>query len=84
MSALPYISRLFKEECGVGFAEYLNQIRVERAKLLIENGEMKLKDIVSRVGFNNYNYFFRVFKEIAGMTPLEYEQRAKSYSGVIK
>lgn len=77
-----YISRLFKEECGVGFAEYLNQIRVERAKLLIENGEMKLKDIVSRVGFNNYNYFFRVFKEIAGMTPLEYEQRAKSYSGL--
>lgn len=77
-----YVSRLFKEECGVGFAEYLNQVRVERAKLLIENGEMKLKDIVSRVGFNNYNYFFRVFKELAGMTPLEYEQRAKSYSGV--
>jgi Response regulator containing CheY-like receiver domain and AraC-type DNA-binding domain len=77
-----YISRLFKEECGVGFAEYLNQVRVERAKLLIENGEMKLKDIVSRVGFNNYNYFFRVFKELVGMTPLEYEQRAKSYSGV--
>lgn len=77
-----YFSRLFKEECGIGFAEYMNHIRVEYAKLLIESGELKLKEIVSRVGFNNYNYFFRVFKEIAGMTPLEYEQRSKTYSRV--
>lgn len=77
-----YISRLIKEECGIGFTEYLNQIRVDQAKLLIVNGDMKLKDIVRQVGFNNYNYFFRVFKDLTGMTPLEFEQQAKSYSGV--
>lgn len=68
-----YLSRLFKEECRMGFAEYLNHVRVENAKLHIENGELKLKEIVSQVGFNNYNYFFKVFKEVSGMTPLEYE-----------
>ncbi len=69
-----YISRVFKEDCGMGFVEYLNRIRVENAKNLIENGKFKLKEIVAKVGFNNYNYFFRVFKDIEGMTPLEYEQ----------
>ena len=54
--------------------EYLNRIRVENAKNLIENGEFRFKEIVAKVGFNNYNYFFRVFKEVVGMTPLEYEQ----------
>jgi two-component system response regulator YesN len=72
-----YISRLFKEECRMGFAEYLNYVRVENAKQYIENGEHKLKEIVSNVGFNNYNYFFKVFKEVVGMTPLEYEQDCK-------
>lgn len=72
-----YISRLFKEECGIGFAEYLNHVRVEQAKQCIENGELKLKEIVSSVGFNNYNYFFKVFREVTGMTPLEYEQSCR-------
>ncbi|MCR8632829.1 response regulator [Paenibacillus radicis (ex Xue et al. 2023)] len=72
-----YISRLFKEECRIGFAEYLNHVRVEYAKQCIENGELKLKEIVSSVGFNNYNYFFKVFREVTGMTPLEYEQSCR-------
>mgnify|MGYP001408349225 FL=1 len=72
-----YLSRLFKEECGMGFTEYLNRFRVERAKRLIEEGEMKLKEIVHNVGFNHYNYFFKVFKEMTGMTPHEYELACK-------
>ena len=77
-----YLSRLFKEECGIGFAEYLNRFRVERAKRLIADGEMKLKEIVNNVGFNNYNYFFKVFKEITGMTPSEYEAECKRVQNV--
>jgi two-component system response regulator YesN len=77
-----YLSRLFKEECGIGFAEYLNRFRVERAKRLIADGEMKLKEIVQNVGFNNYNYFFKVFKEITGMTPSEYEAECKRVQNV--
>lgn len=69
-----YLSRIFKEECQVSYIKYLNQLRVEKAKLLIENGEMRIKDIVQQVGFQSYNYFFKVFKEIVNMTPLEYEE----------
>lgn len=72
-----YISRVFKEDLGMGFVEYLNHTRVEKAKQLIENSGDKLKEIVSKVGFNNYNYFFKVFKEITGMTPVEYDQTCK-------
>lgn len=69
-----YLSRTFKKDCGKGFVEFLNQVRVEKAKLLIENGKGRLKAIVKEVGFNNYNYFFKVFKDWTGMTPLDYEQ----------
>ena len=53
----------------------MNLFRVEHAKYLIENSIGKLKDIVKEVGFNNYTYFFKVFKDTSGMTPLEYESR---------
>ncbi|MHB8062941.1 MAG: response regulator transcription factor [Ruminiclostridium sp.] len=69
-----YLSRVFKEDCGMGFIEYLNNIRVGYAKQIIETGSLKIKDIVTEVGFNNYTYFFKVFKDILKMTPLEYEK----------
>ncbi len=69
-----YLSRIFKEDCGMGFVEYLNKIRVEYAKKVIESGRMKLKDVVKEAGFNNYTYFFKVFKDVINMTPVEYEK----------
>lgn len=72
-----YLSRVFKKDCNKGFNEYLNYIRVEHAKQLIESGDYKLKDIVKKVGFNNYTYFFKVFKDFIGMTPQDYEDIIK-------
>lgn len=69
-----YLSRIFKEDIEKGLTEYLNSVRIEHAKLLIQNGGIRLKDIVAEVGFNNYNYFFKVFKNIVNMTPQEYEK----------
>lgn len=68
-----YLSRKFKKDCGKGFNEYLNKIRIEYAKVLMENGYKNIKEIVTEVGFKNYNYFFKVFKDSQGMTPLEYK-----------
>jgi two-component system, response regulator YesN len=73
-----YLSRIFKEDCSIGFSEYLNVLRVEKTKLMIEEHKFKLKDIVTEVGFANYNYFFKVFKDITGLTPLEYEESLKN------
>lgn len=70
-----YLSRLFKEETNRGFTEYLTEIRVQAAKKLIDDGEKKIKEIYEIVGFNSYNYFFKVFKDIEGITPLHYAKR---------
>jgi two-component system response regulator YesN len=72
-----YLSRKFKKDCGKGIIEYLNTIRIEQAKLLMENGCKKVKEIALDVGFYNYNYFFKVFKDSQGMTPLEYEKSCR-------
>lgn len=69
-----YLSRKFKIECGQSYSEYLKQLRIEQAKILMENSNKKIKEIAAEVGFNNYNYFFKVFKDIQGMTPLEYQK----------
>ncbi|UVI29146.1 response regulator transcription factor [Paenibacillus spongiae] len=72
-----YLSRLFRQEMGVPFVEYLNKIRIESAKTMIGGG-LKIKDIYEQVGFHNYNYFFRVFKSVEGMTPTQYERRKRA------
>jgi two-component system, response regulator YesN len=67
-----YLSKMFKDEMGIGFAEYLCSLRIERAKTLILEGEKDMKNIAGLCGFNNYAYFFNVFKKRTGFTPKEY------------
>ena len=69
-----YLSRKFKQECGQGVVDYLNSFRVQKAKVLIEQGCYIVKEVAEAVGFSNYNYFFKVFKDCQGMTPLTYEK----------
>jgi len=74
----PYLSKLFKEECGTGFAEFLNEVRISQAKWYIEHSDYKLSEVAVRVGFSNYNYFCKVFKKITDITPLEYEKMCRT------
>lgn len=67
-----YLSRVFKKETGRGFIEYVNMFRIDISKRLLLNDREKLKDIAAKSGFVNYNYFFKIFKEITGLTPQEY------------
>jgi len=73
-----YLSRLFRDETGNSFVSYLNNIRIDMAKKLINEGEKNIKTLYKKVGFNNYNYFFTVFKEIVGCTPLVYAKKMKN------
>mgnify|MGYP002509731185 CR=1 FL=1 len=72
-----YLSKVFKQDTGVNFGEYLNHIRIEKAKELIKSGNYTIKEISAEVGFNQYNYFFKVFKQAEGCTPTEYEKKIK-------
>ncbi len=68
-----YFSKLFKEEMGVTFVEYLTGIRIARAKELLEADELPIRDIGTAVGYQDPNYFSRIFKRMEGVTPSEYK-----------
>lgn len=70
-----YLSKLIHEECDKSFSELLNGKRVEVACEMIRFHNYTIKEIAVATGFSNYNYFFKVFKELTGMTPNEYEKR---------
>lgn len=69
-----YFTRAFKEETGVSPINYLLKIRVERAKELLRETQMKISDIALSVGFANQQRFNEIFKKYAGLTPLQYRK----------
>lgn len=70
-----YLSRLFKNDTGQNIIEYLNKIRMDKAASLIDEGKYSLKEISYKVGIQNYNYFFKLYKKYFGITPLEHKKK---------
>lgn len=71
-SSYTYLSKEFKRETGQRFVEYLNRIRVRKAKSLLIRGELPMRQVAEQSGFQNYNYFFKVFREVEGLSPSEF------------
>lgn len=69
-----YLSHLFRKTTGEKFVQYLNSVRIEKAKHLLATTDRKLYQIAKTVGYDNNKYFFRVFKKWEGMTPEQYRQ----------
>lgn len=69
-----YFSKLFKEETGENFIEYLTAIRMEKAKELLSQTGKSMKEICSEVGYTDPNYFSRSFKKNVGVTPTEFKE----------
>lgn len=69
-----YISQLFKKRYSTTMVDYLSQYRIEQAKRLLAETQMKVTDIGSSVGFNNKSYFTKVFKLNTGITPSDYRE----------
>lgn len=69
-----YFSKLFKEETGENFIEYLTAVRIGHAKDLLMDQEKSMKEICSEVGYSDPNYFSRIFKKVVGVTPTEYRE----------
>jgi len=67
-----YFSYIFKQSTGKGFTEYLNELRIERAKRLLATTHDKVFEIAAQVGYKEYKYFVSVFKTYMGMTPKKY------------
>lgn len=69
-----YCENVFKRETGRSVIDYLLQIRMEAAKRLLSEGSFALGAVAEAVGFDDYNYFSRVFKKRTGYTPTEYKK----------
>lgn len=69
-----YLSKLFKEEKGVTFINFISDKRLEKARELLENTELSIKEITAEVGYNDQNYFSRIFKNKYGVPPKEYRK----------
>lgn len=75
-----YMCRKFKNTFHVSMISYLNQIRIDRAKELLEHPGFKIKDVANLVGFEDEKYFSRQFHRTTGMSPNEYRGQAGSPS----
>lgn len=70
-----YLSRILKEKCDFGFAEYLLQIRMEKAAAMLQDLQYKTYDIAYYVGYDNPKSFSHAFKNYYGVTPMDYRKR---------
>lgn len=69
-----YFSSIFKQNTGKKFNEYVNEIRVSNAKILLEETPFKVHEIAEQVGYHEYKYFVEVFKRFSGVTPTQYRK----------
>lgn len=69
-----YFSKLFKEEEGMNFIDYVTSLRIEKAKQMLKANNISVKEICVNAGYTDPNYFSRIFKRIVGCTPTEYRE----------
>lgn len=67
-----YFCKMFKKVTGINFTDYLSRVRIEKAKNLLLNPNLRVSEIAFEVGFQSLTHFNRVFKKIVGHSPTEY------------
>ena len=70
------LSKVFNNQIGIGFSEYLNSKRIEYAKELLRTTDIPVKKVAVMVGIPNDNYFSKIFKKYTGSSPVAYRENA--------
>ena len=70
-----YLSRAFKAECGEGVNEYINRVRIEHARKLLLENDLKVYEVAEAVGFRDLRYFTRQFYASVGETPSVFRKK---------
>jgi AraC-like DNA-binding protein/ligand-binding sensor protein len=69
-----YFCKIFKKFTGLNFTDYVSRIRIEKAKNLLLNPNLRVSEIAYEVGFQSLTHFNRVFKRIVGQSPTQYRE----------
>lgn len=72
-----YLSTLFKKETGLTITQYVTQIRIHKAKQLLEGTHLQVQAVAQHCGMVDRHYFSRIFKKETGMTPNQYRKSAR-------
>lgn len=72
-----YLSRLFKQETGVAFSEYVNNLKIEEASSLLLFTEYSDLEISNLLGFSSQSHFIKIFRKQMGLTPKQYKKQYK-------
>jgi len=72
-----YFCKMFKKATGLTFTDYLGRVRVEKAKNLLLNPDLRVSEIAYAVGFQSLTHFNRVFRELTGESPTNFREKVK-------
>ena len=72
-----HISKVFKEEYGVGISEYINRLRIDKAKEYMCAGNVTVKELAEKVGYSSDIHFIRIFKQMEQITPGAFRKKMK-------
>lgn len=70
-----YLSYLFHREAGVGFSNFLLNLRIARARTLLRETNLKVREVAEQAGFHDYHYFAKAFKKLNGQSPAVYRKQ---------
>ncbi len=76
-----HFCRVFHHETGLSFRDYLQGLRIARAKSLLADTRLTVTEIAFAIGFNDLSYFDNVFAKIVGVTPTEYRKSPRLFPG---
>jgi len=69
-----YLGKKFKKETDHYFHQYLDRIRIEKAKQFLMDGNWKVYQVSEKVGYTNHDYFYKKFKRNVGLSPKEFQK----------
>ena len=69
-----YLSTLYKREVGISIIKHVNKVRVENACKLLVGTSLNMTEIAKGIGYQDVQYFYKVFKRVTGKTPVEYRK----------
>ncbi len=73
-----YFCKMFRKVTGINFTDYVARLRIERARNLLLNPNLRISEIAFEVGFQSLTHFNRVFKRILGQSPTAYREQLKT------
>jgi two-component system, response regulator YesN len=78
-----WLSTKFKEEVGIGVSDFINNVRIEHAKKMLDEKDYMVYEVSEQVGFTSSQYFSKIFKDFVGVTPNRYRKNHMDKEGLL-